>query len=343
VAGDPEAAAGSARRCVIAYATGVSTDQSWKAEGSPQWTALRNVKLFATASLAPNDTAAQREVNSYASMGFLQGGVELEAPRLAKPSGYPHVLISYAYDKDHSFFEKKLGYDPPDWLGDSGAFTAWTVGQEVDLEGLIAWCQWHVARKPSFVTINLDVIPGKPGGNTAPTKREQARAIAESIENADAMRAAGLKVMEVFHVFEPLKHLELLIERRQPGEILGLGGMVGRSTALKTQFCQGVFHRLKEVSGGTFQDFVPTHGLGLSVRSRITADYPFWSVDSSSWIAPAMYGKAVTRGGVTKGNDPRTKNRSVRALYLTRTLEGWLRRERALTQMWADRGLTFAD
>jgi len=155
------------------------------------------------------------------------------------------------------------------------------------------------------------------------------------------MRAAGLKIMEVWHVFEPLEHLDLLIERRQPGEVVGFGGMVGRSETLKRQFCDAGFDRLRQHSGG-WENLIPAHGLGLSVRSKLAARYPWWSIDSSSWIAPAMYGKPVTRSGkIGQGDDRRTANRSVRHLYLTRILEGWLEREQQLTAMWRDRGIRF--
>lgn len=254
--------------------------------------------------------------------------------------GYPHILISYAYDEDASFFADKLGYSPPNRLGDSGAFTAWTTGQAIDRDGLIEWCKRNQDQHPSFACLNLDVIPGPAGGNQAPTRRERKRAMAESLDNADAMRAAGLHIWEVYHVFEPIEQLDILIERRQPGEVIALGGMVGRSTALKQQFCDAVFERVRDASG--WESLIPLHGLGLSVRSALAARYPWSSIDSSSWIAPAMYGKPVRRDGrIGDGGDRRTSNRSVRHLYLTRVLEGWITRERQLTEMWAARGVRF--
>lgn len=330
--------------------------------GENECSVFRAVKGYATQSLDAGDTGTLGAVkayvshgdwrpqdspevvgavDAYASMGFLQGGVELDSVAKAG-KGYPHILISFAYDKDCSFFERKLGYDPPDWLGDSGAFTAWTVGETIALDDLIAWCRFHVERKPTFQCISLDVIPGQPGGNRQPTKREREKAIKESLANGDAMREAGLKIMEVFHVFEPLDHLELLLDRRQPGEVLGLGGMVGRGEGLKRDFADEVFRFVRDRAGG-WQGIPPLHGLGISIRSPIAARYPWWSVDSSSWIAPAQYGKKVTRYGTLKGDDNRTSHRSVRHLYLVRALEGWLKQEAALTKMWAERGVTYAD
>lgn len=301
---------------------------------------FRDVKGYATQSTDAGDTATLSSVRAHAAMGNLQGGVELDSVARSN-GGYPHILISFAYDKDRTFFASKLGYDPPDWLGDSGAFTAWTVGEPVDLDELITWCKFHVERKPTFQCLSLDVIPGEAGGNRRPTTRERNRAMRQSLENGDAMRAAGLKIIEVFHVYEPLSHLDVLMERRQPGELLGLGGMVGRSEGIKRAFADEVFSRIREHAGG-WQGIVPIHGLGISVRSPIAARYPWFSVDSSSWIAPAQYGKKVNAYGALYGDDERTSHRSVRHLYLVRALEGWLKQEAALTKMWADRGVTFA-
>jgi hypothetical protein len=118
--------------------------------------------------------------------------------------------------------------------------------------------------------------------------------------------------------------------------------MVGRSTALKRQFCDAAFACIRDRSGG-WDRLIPTHGLGLSVISTLASRYPWHSLDSSSWIVPAQYGKLVSSNGrvVLGVNDRRTANRSVRKLYLARVLAGWLERERALTQLWADRGVVF--
>ena len=295
--------------------------------------------LYATASLAPNDIETLNAVRAYAT----SAGAESARPEslyngLLCEVGYPHILISYAYDPDATFFADKLGYSPTHRLGDSGAFTAWTTGKTIDLDGLIGWCRRNTELHPGFACISLDVIPGEAGGDAAPTNRERERAAAESLENGDAMRAAGLKIMEVFHVFEPLAHLDVLIERRQPGEVIGLGGMVGRSVSLKERFCDAAFARVRQHS--RWDDLIPVHGLGLSVRGHLAARYPWWSIDSSSWLAPAKFGKPVKRNGrMGDGDDRRTSNRTLRHLYLQRVLDGWLEREEQLTRMWRQRGV----
>lgn len=312
------------------------------------------MKVFATASHRDYDSmrAVRVYAAAWAEIAYVPealAGVKAHAVFAGRKKevdafdhlGYPHVLISLAYDPDHSFFAERLGYRPPDWLGDSGAFTAWTVGEKVELDRLIEWCRWHVAAEPGFRCISLDVIPGDSGGDRAPTRKERERAIAESLANGDAMREAGLKITEVFHVFEPLDHLELLLERRQPGEVLGLGGMVGRSRGLKQQFCDAAFAFVRDWSGG-WEELVPLHGLGIEVMRPIAARYPWASVDASSWVAPGKFGYGVARNGkLLRMGDQTNRHPSARHLALVRVLEGWLAREAALTRLWHDRGVRF--
>lgn len=298
--------------------------------------ALRAVRGYAVQSRDFGDTTTLRSMKAYASHG---PGVS-DKRKVYEDTGYPHILVSFAYDQDRKFADR-LGYEPRNWLGDSGAFTAWTAGAEVDINELIDWCRYQIERSPTFQCISLDVIPGDPGGNTRPTTRERNRAMRRSLENGDTMRAAGLKIIEVFHVFEPLSHLELLLDRRQPGELVGLGGMVGRSDRLKRAFCDEAFALVRDRAGG-WQGITPLHGLGISIRSPVAARYPWFSVDSSSWLAPAQYGKKVAGDGNLYGDDDRTRHKSVRHLYLVRALEGWMKQELALTKMWTERGVTFA-
>lgn len=300
-----------------------------------------------------------REVNGYASMGFLQGGVELGAVRdvnavaaaslaevdmqvLRREDGYPHVLISYIYDESGDFFENKLRYWPQSCLGDSGAFTVWTKGETVNVDAYAAWCLRYLEKRPDFRFLNLDVIPGSADSTAAVTDRERQRAMDESLDNADRLRAHGVSPIEVYHLHEPLSYLEKIVERRQPGTLIGFGGLAGKgSIVTKRNFCQRGFRLLKDLCG--LDNLVPVHGLGISPESPLASAYPWWSVDSSSWITVARFGKAVSRNGRRGGDDSRTSNRSVRQLYLTWVLEGWQRRELMLTRMWEERGVRFAD
>lgn len=354
--------------------------------GAWAWQTLREVpvRAFAAADASPDKLATL--VDAFASMGFLGGGVELEAVRgpeemkahavtagekeneedlgnlkahlsqgdwryndqaeLVSVTGYPHVLISFVYDPDGVFFDEKLRYWPQSCIGDSGAFTVWTKGEKIELEDYASWARAYLAKKPDFQFLNLDVIPGDFQTSRSPTEAEREAAMAASLENADALRGLGVPVIEVYHLHEPLSYLEKLAERRQPGVPIGLGGLAGRgvSTRARRHFCDHTFARLRDLSGG-WGTLIPIHGLGISPTINIATEFPWYSIDSSSWATPARFGKQVSRSGKAGASrsDSRVSNRDIRRLYLTRMLDGWQAREKALTTMWERRGVRFAE
>lgn len=258
---------------------------------------------------------------------------------------YPNLLLSFAADKGGTFFEK-LPYTPPYRLGDSGAFTAWTTGKKVSLSSLIEWGHANMrlaaTSGATFQCITLDVIPGTPG--SLPTKREVGRAMKESLANGDAMREAGMKIMEVFHVGEPLDHLDLLIDRRAPGEAVCVGGLVGRAASIKRAVCDQVFaHVLSRCTPG---EMIPVHGLGLAPRLAAgspTWRYPWVSVDSTTWLNPSKYGERITRGGRHRKSDGTPGHASSAYLGTRRILEAWIRREDEMTRLWERRGVRFVE
>lgn len=269
-------------------------------------------------------------------MGFLKGGVEMAAP---VELGYPNVLVSYFYDKRGTFFTDVLGYNPAYWLGDSGAFSAWTMGQDIDLDDYIEWCKRYVEIKPGFQCVSLDVIAGSREDH--PTAKENEKAMKQSVENGDLMRSHGLPIMEVYHQWEPLSFLDQLLDRRQPGEVLGISPRDKRPQKERQAFCDSVFAHVKERCG--WGALPPMHGLGVSPASRLTSRYPWWSVDASTWVASAQYGREVSPQGKRMGQDKRNSNRDLRKLYLQRTLAAWIERERLLTRLWQGRGVRYAD
>lgn len=280
------------------------------------------------------DNEALRGVNAHASAAQPMG-LERDLERV----GYPHVLVSFVYDEKREFFTKRLGYSPVSWMGDSGAFTVWTKGGTVDLDDYIAWSRFYTELNPNFTVVSLDVLPGGP--NRQPSAQERDRGIKQSLENGDRLRAAGLRIVEVYHLYEPLDFFEQLLARRQPGEIVGLGALASGAPAnIKREFCDTSFAYLRDHFG--WDNLPPVHGFGIAPTAKLGARYPWFSVDSSSWMAPAQFGHGIGRNGRKTGDDKRTSNRTVRTMYLTRVLERWNRQEIALTAMWERRGVRFA-
>jgi hypothetical protein len=272
----------------------------------------------------------------------LSWNTEHDSPALEAIS-YPYVLASYVTTGDGP---ETMNYRPSLIL-DSGAFSVWSAGNEVDLAGYIIWALALRASYGAEVQVtNLDVIPGEPGAGP-PSRKERERAARQGQENADAMREAGLPVIEVYHRFEPPRVLDELLERRRPGEVLGIGGLVGRlgGPREKRTFCDSVFARIREHAGG-WEGIVPCHGFGVSGDAPLARRYPWFSVDSTTWFTMRNFNIHVERGGGFKPRDRETSPRTTKAqsaIHAQRRLRRWLRDADSLSRLWDERGVTFCD
>lgn len=255
-----------------------------------------------------------------------------------KRAEFGRALLSFAAGGRDQFMKEMPTYD---LLIDSGAFSVWSIGETIDLDGYIAWSQAATATHQGPIRIiNLDVIPGKRGGGS-PSARERVRAAREGMDNADRIRAAGLDVMEVFHRHEPLDILDELLDRRRPGEVLGIGGLVaGGGVSEKRMVCDSIFSRLRDRAGG-WQGIAPMHGLGVSPTSPLGRRYPWWSCDASSWVFARKFGKRPGKFKAWGQDDKRTTVTPVAERYFAEALTNWRRLEETYTRLWADRGVTY--
>lgn len=117
--------------------------------------------------------------------------------------------VSYATRKSlgsqlDQAIEKVNQVDDGILLVDNGAFTAWTKGQPLDLEGFCKWAADIVDRCPQAVVVVPDVIDGTAAENDA-----------KIFEWSGEKFAAGVHFeneMSVWHLDEPLERLGELIE-----------------------------------------------------------------------------------------------------------------------------------
>src|SRR6058998_3882472 len=160
--------------------------------------------------------------------------------RALRATEYPYVLWSFAYPTSGI---ETMGYRPDAVVTDSGAFTAWQSGKPMDVGEYIGWCRdrrSQLGADPDMVHVSLDVIPGE--RSRGPTEKERKAGMAQSLANGDAMREAGLPIMEVYHQFEPVSFLETILERMRPGDVLGISPRqaAGPSMHSRLRFCDGV-------------------------------------------------------------------------------------------------------
>ena len=164
---------------------------------------------------------------------------------------------------------------------DSGAFTAWTKGEEVDLEDLIRVYgslldkYGHLGRR--FWLINLDKIPGSPGRTAGPEEIDEC--IRVSDENYSRLvREFGDIVLPVFHQNESS---DRLAEVASMGEYVNISPRNDVGERVRVKWAREVHSKLPVG--------VKTHGLAATGLPMMQ-DVPWTSVDSASWIMVASYG-----------------------------------------------------
>lgn len=268
--------------------------------------------------------------------------------RVLNSISYPHVLSSFAFDRSARIFDH-LTYDGLNGMLDSGAHSAWSRGEVIDLDAYIAWACAYAERYPRLRVTNLDVIPGEKG-RLYPTVKERDRAVRESAENAERIRAAGLRVIEVMHLADPLEAFDAMLERRKPGEVVGIGGLAEqvKHGSVLGMFGDTVFDRLRVLNGG-WRSLPPIHGFGVSI-TNILYRYPLASIDASSWVAPQKYGQVWARNKLRvphgkKGVLARDRLRKaeLNEYEMARVLDAWSAREVQLQRFWEQKGVTIEE
>jgi hypothetical protein len=148
-------------------------------------------------------------------------------------------------------------------MGDSGAFTADTKGTPIAYPAYRAWLRRF--KHLLFCYPCLDVI-GDPEATAAAHTR---------------MRGDGLDPLPVYHYGSPLRHLKAFLDAGE--RYIALGGMVGSYGADTKRWIITCF-KTAGPYGAVF------HGFGRT-RFDDLADFPWYSVDSSSFASGARYGE----------------------------------------------------
>lgn len=177
----------------------------------------------------------------------------------------PYVLESYHYIHKETFV-KKIREDKEKVFLDSGAFSAFTKGVDVNLE---EYCE-YIHRNKDIIEVAsvLDGI-GDP---------------LETYQNQKRMEALGCAPLPCFHYGEDERYLQYYIENY---EYITLGGMVPISTPQLKLWLDRIWDLYLTDENGYPR--VKVHGFGLTTVSLMER-YPWYSVDSSSWVQMASNG-----------------------------------------------------
>ncbi len=149
---------------------------------------------------------------------------------------------------------------------DSGAFSAFTQGIEIDIQDYINFIKRH--KKYFEVYANLDVI-----GDARKT-----------LKNQEIMEEAGLAPLPCFHYGESIRHLKYYIKKY---DYIAIGGMVPIHNKELTPWLDNVF--LNYICDSNGMPKVKVHGFGMTSFSLIPR-YPWFSTDSTTWVITGRMG-----------------------------------------------------
>jgi len=167
---------------------------------------------------------------------------------------------------------------------DSGAFSAWSQKVTIDLDQYITFCLKY-ARYIDYI-INLDVIPAEFGRR--PTKAEAEQSAKDGWRNYKYMLSKGIpyeKLIPVFHQGEDMKWLT----RMKKIPYIGLSPANDRTTSQKIQWLDECMNYVTDADGYPVNKW---HGFAVT-SLRLMLRYPWYSVDSTSWVITGRNGAVI--------------------------------------------------
>lgn len=179
-----------------------------------------------------------------------------------------HYLESYHYIGKESFV-KKIRADGVKVFLDSGAFSAFTKGVQVDLP---TYCD-YVKRNADIVGVAsvLDAIGDHKG----------------TFINQKEMELLGVVPLPCYHFGEPVEVLDFYVSNYP---YITIGGMVGKSPKQLKIWLDRIWEHHLTHPDGTPK--LKVHGFGLT-SLPLMMRYPWWSVDSSTWVQWAANGSIL--------------------------------------------------
>jgi hypothetical protein len=161
----------------------------------------------------------------------------------------------------------------PKIMVDSGAYSAWKLGKEVDLD---RYCD-YIAANLDWIAhyINLDII----------MPEDPERSARESLEALLKMRSRSLDPIAVFHAKEDVSWLHRTLDLGC--RYIALAPRALPSAQAIDEWYSVIWPHLVD-SGG--QPLVRVHALG-EAREHALCRYPWASADSTAWLDSMRYGK----------------------------------------------------
>ena len=215
------------------------------------------------------------------SNGYLAGGADkgryasLLPQEQACVDEIPYFLESYHYIYRQKYVDA-IRMDGRKIFLDSGAFSAWTLGTTIDLP---TYCDYIVKNKDIIKFDDGIMMASVLDGIGDPLK---------TYENQMYMEKLGVKPLPCFHFGEDERYLEWYVANYP---YITIGGMVGKGASTLQTWLDRIWD--KYLVDGSGRPKVKTHAFGITSMS-IMKGYPWYSVDSSTWVQMSMFGQIIT-------------------------------------------------
>ena len=187
----------------------------------------------------------------------------------------PNVLESWHYVGAQRYVDQMRADNASIFL-DSGAFSAYTLGVELSVDD---YC--------NYIKRNMDILRVEDNAVMASVLDGIGDPL-QTYRNQLHMEALGAKPLPCFHAGEDERYLEHYVRNY---EYITLGGMVGSSTKQLCIWLDRMWERY--LTDGSGRPRLKVHGFGITAIP-IVERYPWYSVDSSSWIQTAAFGSIIT-------------------------------------------------
>lgn len=205
--------------------------------------------------------------------------------------GIQHYLESYHYINRQSLVDR-IRRDGVRLFLDSGAFSAYTQGVTIDLPDYT-----------NYIKRNADIVGQASVLDAIGDYRG-------TFENQRRMEALGTPALPCFHYGEPMEVLDWYVANY---DYITIGGMVPISTPQLKLWLDRLFLDHLTHPDGTPK--VKVHGFGLT-SLPLMERYPWYSVDSSTWVQWAAHGMVLIPGIGRVSVSDRSSHRKTQGQHL---------------------------
>jgi hypothetical protein len=216
----------------------------------------------------------------------------------------PNILESYHYVGSQRFVDTMREQGAKVFL-DSGAFSAHSLGVHINIDD---YC--------NYIKRNIDILRVEDGAVMASVLDGIGDAL-KTYQHQLYMESQGAKPLPCFHFGEDARYLDYYVQNYS---YITIGGLVGKSPKDAEVWLDRMWDN--HMLDGSGKAKLKVHAFGMT-SPDLMKRYPWYSVDSSSWIQAASFGSIFTSefGSIAVSSDSPAKHVEGRHLSTLKPIE----------------------